>query len=414
MDIELLTTIVGWTLFLVILLGSVGNILSFIVWTKGKECKTYPAAVYLSFLSISDTMVLLSTSYFAVRFVTKINFRQYFEGMACRLIPGIHGLLIHFSMMMLSYIVVCLALERVFVVRWPLKAAIWTSKRKSITVLVFLTVFSCALNILWLFAYKQMSVQTIPMHGLSGTTPVTESSTNGNELLALLNNESVNKERNEPTSKARTIKIAQRPNENISDVIDVENNNITSRNSTAPYEEETKTNAPHQEALSTAPVDETHFCQFDTGSFLAQAEKEWHVWLVDFVILFCVPITIITTCNIILVSTVIRERRRLYSLDSSCSSDLKIDGSGSMTARIVAVCVVHSITVGLGSIANVILEFKDNIGQVDWITFADNLFTCLWFMNTGCNFILYSLFGTAFRSDFRTLFCKRRHICNMS
>ena len=381
MDTELLTTVVGWILFLVILLGTVGNILSFIVWTKGERCKIYSASVYLSFLSITDTMVLLSTSYFAIRFVTKSNFRLNFTGIACRLIPGVHGLLIHFSMIMSLYTVMCVALERLVAVRWPLKAALLTSRRKLLSILLIIAIFSFALNIPWLFAYKEKPFETTPVYNLSKSTPEVESVTQ--ESVALFNNVSAITKGHNDTNIEK-------------------NNNQTSstnirRHSVVDNDTETTIGV-------TISTDLSNECHYDPGSFL---ETEWHVWFVDFVVLFSIPITVTTICNLILVTTIIRERKRLYSFDSSCSSDLKTVSSGSMTARILAVCIVHCITVGLGSIANIIPDFQDNIGQVDWITLADNAFTCLWFMNNGCNFILYSVFGTAFRRDFKSLFCKR-------
>ena len=385
MDTELLTTVVGWILFLVILLGTVGNILSFIVWTKGERCKTYSASVYLSILSITDTMVLLSTSYFAIRFVTKINFRLNFTGIACRLIPGVHGLLIHFAMIMSSYTVMCVALERLIAVRWPLKAALFTSRRKSLSILLIIAIFSFALNIPWLFAYKLKSFETTPVYNLSKSTPEVESETQ--ESVALFNTASAMMKGHNDTNIENSNNQTNSTNKRRHSVVD--NDTKTTTGFTI------STDLPNEEALT---------CQYDPGSFL---ETEWHVWFVDFVVLFSIPITVTTTCNLILVTTIIRERKRLYSFDSSCSSDLKIVSSGSMTARILAVCVVHCITVGLGSIANIIPDFQDNIGQVDWITLADNVFTCLWFMNNGCNFILYSVFGTAFRRDFKSLFCKR-------
>lgn len=123
--------------------------------------------------------------------------------------------------------------------------------------------------------------------------------------------------------------------------------------------------------------------------------------------LFSVPLGIITTSNIILLVTVCHQNSQMKTPDSRRSSGTRTSASGPMTARVVAIGLVHFLAVGPFSIAVLIPEFIQNIQKDGTIIRLDVVFTCFWFVNHGVNFVLYSLFGTAFRRDCYDFFCGR-------
>ena len=58
MDETLVWTILGACLVVIIGLGCAGNVLSFLIWTKGKKCSKCQGAIYLRLLALSDILVL--------------------------------------------------------------------------------------------------------------------------------------------------------------------------------------------------------------------------------------------------------------------------------------------------------------------------------------------------------------------
>ena len=94
---------------------------------------------------------------------------------------------------------------------------------------------------------------------------------------------------------------------------------------------------------------------------------------------------------------------------SSGSGSKSRSMSNAMTLRVVTISVVQCVSVGPYSIAVLIPEFMNNVDKNYAITCLLIIFTFIWFINHACNFILYSIFGNAFRRDFKQLFYKRRH-----
>lgn len=147
MSIKEFKFIFGLILFLVIVLGVIGNVVSFIIWTKGKRCRKFAGSLYLTVLAVSDALVLcVYASYFAVDYVFGVSYLDINVFM-CKLgrTPW------HFTLLLSTWIVVCLTVERVLAVRWPLKSGRWMTRRNSRIIITVLIVLCFSPNIPWTF-----------------------------------------------------------------------------------------------------------------------------------------------------------------------------------------------------------------------------------------------------------------------
>ena len=99
---------VGLMLFLVIGSGILGNVLSFLVWTKGRRCKKLPGGIYLRALAVSDTIALFTPALNeAIRLVSQFSPAQN-DNFLCKL--DLVGR--HYGLIASSWIVVCFTLDR--------------------------------------------------------------------------------------------------------------------------------------------------------------------------------------------------------------------------------------------------------------------------------------------------------------
>ena len=99
----------GILIFLIIGFGICGNVLSFLVWTKGRRCKKLPGGIYLRSLAVSDTIALLIPAFNeAITLVTPLVDTKDEHNFLCKLeIAGRH-----FGLMVSTWIVVSFTLER--------------------------------------------------------------------------------------------------------------------------------------------------------------------------------------------------------------------------------------------------------------------------------------------------------------
>ena len=350
MDTKEFKFICGLVLVFVIIIGVFGNVISFIIWRKGKRCRTLPGSVYLIALAVSDIFVLCMTAtYYAVNFIFEINLTDL-NVFLCKLLNTTW----HFTLLVSTWIVVCLTIERVLAVCWPLKSASWTGRRKPMIVLAFVVCVCFLPNLPW---------------------------TIGTQLLPASRN-----------GQKNVYGTVIRMNSNHSEATNGLHTNIT--------DERTRAGRFVQKEKLT--------CQSETSSFIYKYENEWHKWFIDFCLLYSFPLVIITASNVMILNTVCRRSNTLKTSKAYSYARRSQAVSTSMTARVIAISVVHCISVGPYSIAVLIPDFVQNVDKIDSFTCMYVIFTFIWYINHGANFILYSLFGTAFRHDCYDLFCKRR------
>ena len=150
--------------------------------------------------------------------------------------------------------------------------------------------------------------------------------------------------------------------------------------------------------LNADPLVEEWTCQADPLSFYYQFDNVYHNWFIDFGLLFSLPVSILGVCNVLLVLTLFRRTATIQRLQEQKTETT----SHAMTARILALCLVQCVSVGPYSIASLIPGVLSENKAVNTIRDIDRLqivLSLIWYINNSVNFILYSLFGTAFRRD---------------
>ena len=345
MDIQKFKFACGVIWFVIIIFGTIGNLVSLYIWSKGPRCRTLPGAVYFIALAASDTLVLcLTATYYAVDFTFDVLLSDL-SVFPCKLIFTTW----HFTNLMSTYIVVCLTFESVVAICWPLQAARWNSnKHRTGLVLLVLFVLCFILNLPW---------------------------TVGNTVL--------------PANSGQ-ISLYGTPIRQTSDLNHTQNRSLR---------ETTDENWSVAEQLT---------CQSDPSSFIFKYEPEYHKWFMDFCLLFSVPLLTITVFNLIILTIICRRPSTLAIQSSGGSGHKSRSMSNAMALRVVTISVVHCVLIGPYSVAVLIPDFINNVNKNDAITCLYITFTFIWYLNNACNFLLYNLFGKTFRRDFKQLFYKRR------
>ena len=341
--------ICGSVLSIIICLGLIGNFISLVTWRIGKRCRNLPGAMYLSALSLSDILVLGTAGIkYAIQLLFGLNLWDL-NIVSCTLFHTTW----HLFFLVSSWIVVFLTLERTVAVSQPLQSTWRTSQKKELIVVCSLFTISLLIN--------------LPF-------------TLGAAMLPAAARERVNVTSGEV-----------RNDSNDSELIDInsESKNLSGSNMNA----------------SVSPKQTSMVCGADPDSFYSIYNNEFHNWFLDFGLLFAAPVSILTVCNCII--TFVLCRRKWDPALKEARRNHRL--SRALTARVMILSLVQCVSVGPYSIAALVPGvIPYDVKAVDTV-FVDRLLTILvliWYLNNCVNFILYSLFGNAFRRDCKDIFRK--------
>ena len=346
-------TLCGLILSLMICFGVVGNLISFLTWMKGKRCRHLPGSTYLCALAVSDNLILCTSG---VKYAIELLFTTNLWNLnivACKLLHTTW----HLFFLLSTWIVVSLTIERTIAVVQPLKRAIRTSKKREIIMVLFYFVVFLLINLPFTVG-AEMLESSIISQGYDDSATFT----NGTFGLSL---------------------------------------NISNSDASPTEQEQT------QEKVTLKKT-----CQADPDSFYFKYEDEYHNWFIDFVLLFSAPVLILTVCNVIILVTLCRQKTALEGAESRQYGKSSRSVSGPLTARVIALSAVQCISVGPFSIAALIPGVLPNVQAVDTIQFINRMFiimALIWYLNNCVNFVLYSLFGKAFRRDCIEVLCGQGH-----
>lgn len=341
----------GIVLSIVICSGIAGNFLSIIIWTSGERCRTYPSAFYFIVLALSDSCNLcFSGLVYAIEYLFRFSLYDV-NTVFCKLLRPAGFFFSLFS----TWLIVCMTIERTVAVRKPFNSVRWKSRqrRKHFITILSLFVMCLLLELPW---------------------------TTGLNILPIDTNTTCFPDR----------------------MIDV----ISTKIDAATDDDKAVTLNESTIKLET--------CQFDTESLIYKYETVWRFWIFDFGLIFCIPLIILTYCNLVALIT-IRHRNGGDTLnDLRVNRQRKLSSSSAMTARVVAISVVHCISVGPFSVSVLIPSFVEAVNNRDeayiWLY---SFFNFIWYLNHAVNFILYSVFGHTFRQDCVTLCCLNRRESNL-
>ena len=143
------------------------------------------------------------------------------------------------------------------------------------------------------------------------------------------------------------------------------------------------------------------FCGMSASSFIYKHGEIFHFWFVDFFVIFSLPFTIVIACNTLVLCIVMFRRKK-----SRIKAGPIIH---SVTARAIAISLVHCISTGPFSIAILVPGFYENayITKTGPQYYIGNITVVCSYLNNGVNFILYSFFGMDFRRDCVEMFRRK-------
>ena len=244
----------GILIFLIIGFGICGNVLSFLVWTKGRRCKKLPGGIYLRSLAVSDTIALLIPAFNeAITLVTPLVDTKDEHNLLCKLeIAGRH-----FGLMASTWIVVSFTLERTVAIFKSAATTNLVSKKGTIALMVIIFVISIIMNIPYGIVYEIKQVAVINRSVLDTTHPLSlnQSEELGTNLTML--------------SESEGIFVAYKMK-----------------------------------------------CSADKASMF-HFENWYHIWLMDVFMIFIIPFTLMTGSNLVVVYFLVARKTSLVSkLDS--------------------------------------------------------------------------------------------------
>ena len=344
--------ICGSILSIMICLGLIGNVISFVTWRVGKRCRNLPGATYLSALSLSDILVLGTAGIkYAIQLLFGLNLWDL-NSVSCTLFHTTW----HLFFLVSSWTVVFLTLERTIAVSQPLKSTWRTSQKTELVVVCSLFAVSLLINLPFTFGAKMIPANRNALQDANVT--------NANVIN----------------------------NSNNSEHVEISHGFINDSGMIANGSTSTKA--------------DDMVCGADPDSFYSKYNNEFHNWFMDFGLLFAAPVSILTICNFIILIVLCRRKWDPALKDARTNQGL----SRALTARVMILSLVQCVSVGPFSIAALVPGVIPDVKAVDTV-FVDRLLTILvliWYLNNCVNFILYSLFGNAFRRDCVDLF---RKIC---
>ena len=423
------TTYIGLLLLLIIVLGIAGNGLSMLVWLKGRRCRNLPCAVFLRALAVSDTFALcIPALNEAVGLITG-KYPHHHYNFICK----VEVVWRHFGLLVSSWIIVSFTLERTISIYRPTAQQFWHNNRNSIMLVSSIFAISFFMNLPYGIVNEIHSGTIDEGHlDIANDTDITlvNNTLAGHNVFS--NPEFANISRRFETNMIGT---SARMNDTFPSqgnrsyvAVNTQIENGTTQipertqidNGTTQYPERTQidngtTQYPERTQIDNGTTQDpkrTHTerdtswikCESDPSS-LFNVLNWYHIWLMDFVLIFVVPFTLIAVCNAFVISFIIKASKNI-------TSGKKAGRALAVTKRAVVVSVMHCVTTGPFSIFVLIPEVSEKALMVKYSPEYYGLVAILLFayLNHGVNYIIYSAFGTDFRRDCAELLRSKRAI----
>ena len=144
----------GVILFIMVLFGTVGNLVSLVTWRTGRRCKTFAGATYLTALALSDTLVLCTSGLKSViELIFGINIWHLHE-VLCKVLHTTW----HLFFLISTWVIVSLTIQRTIAVCQPMKMSARQRKKVEIMVVCMLSLVSFLLQLPFTFGARVLSV----------------------------------------------------------------------------------------------------------------------------------------------------------------------------------------------------------------------------------------------------------------
>jgi hypothetical protein len=138
---------------IIIVLGVVGNILSFIIWSTGSRCSGMSCAHYFRLLALADLYCLVICGIVVMLEISPADIALYnLSNFLCKFYP----FSAHFGVQMSSWMVVGVTVERTLSIRYPMKFIHSRSKHRAVSVFIVIIIVAFLLDFMpfWLYEIK--------------------------------------------------------------------------------------------------------------------------------------------------------------------------------------------------------------------------------------------------------------------
>ena len=282
MDNTTVWLVLGICLAVITVFGCVGNILSFLIWTKGKRCSNCQGAIYLRVLALSDTLVLcVPAMELTIALLEPTILLRNLNPVFCKIVP----ISPYFCVQLSAWIVVSLTVEQTIAVCSPLKSMTSSSKWRQYCIVIVITLVSFLDNVPLLIGFYW---------GVEKVALSTPSSLNRSSLSDFLN-DSLYIDRNDTSGTTNNVRF------------EVTNG------------------------------EQKYTC---INSFSSPE----HVYIVQLGVIAIIPIVTLTVCNVIIITKLFHRDKKLTRLASRKTGQKGSSLLAAMTARTIAISIVQCVT----------------------------------------------------------------------
>ena len=156
-------------MLLIICFGMFGNVISLLVWSKGRRCRKQPGGLYLRALAVADILALcIPAMNEAIRLMLKYNPAHEFNIFCVLEIFGRH-----YGLLVSSWIIVCFTIERAIAIFRPTASTITLSRKWTISIIMGVYIANFFLNLPFGIVYS-MREEPITQHVITPLETATD------------------------------------------------------------------------------------------------------------------------------------------------------------------------------------------------------------------------------------------------
>ena len=129
---------------IIVTIGTISNLISFMVWLKGKVCHTLPIALYFRLLAAMDTFILLVPGVELLLYVSPYNIiLRDLSSVTCTLYPGLTSSSVRVS----SWIISSFTIERTLYIYFPTRFRVVQNSKRTLTITACLIIVSLLMDL---------------------------------------------------------------------------------------------------------------------------------------------------------------------------------------------------------------------------------------------------------------------------
>ena len=373
----------GIVLAVIIAVGLLGNAASIVVLLRGKRCRKLFCSTYLLALAAIDTAILALP---ALELCLYLLFDNFLLRSVNQLMCKFLTFFLFYGEQLSSWIVVGVSVARALSIWMPIRSQTWRNKT-TIPYLVIVAVVFLVVDLPFLIDAERATLELDKyfLRHIANLLNITEL-----EKLLNIGNTTMGSNRSSQINFT-----------DLRNLFGGLGNQTIEKDDTV--------------AVSDQKTYDFSFCLLTEHSIYGEGKLLKPI-MVDFCLVFAIPLCIITICNFSIIVRLIKSMRQIKKTQG-CQTNIKDTRMISLTLRIFVLSTVHLISTGPVAVAEVLKA--SSIDSTVFFKFKSiavyRAFNLLFYLNSGVNFVLYCLFGNEFRQDmYDILRLKRKRIREIS